>query len=325
MKCGFAAIIGRPSAGKSTLLNALCGEKVAITSPVPQTTRNAIKGMVNSPSGQIIFLDTPGYHQSDKKFNIYLKDIVHGVLDAADVILYVIDAARTPGREEKAIIELLGKSRVPVVVALNKVDTAPPRIPEIRGLILIHLHPAAMIDVSALKAVNLTALTDAVLEACPEGEPHYPADVYTDQSPEFRISEIIREQAIVHSRQELPHALYVEIADMEFTPAGLAGSPDMALSPGTLWVRAFITVERPTQVGILVGREGARIKEIRIAALSEMKRIFPWKIRLDLRVKTHPKWRKKDPLLKRLTGAAKVPSGQHEISPPPNPKEFSCM
>ncbi len=323
MKCGFAAIIGRPSAGKSTLLNAICGEKVAITSTVPQTTRNAIRGIINREAGQIIFLDTPGYHESDKKLNIYLKDVVHRSLDDADVVLYVIDASRSPGKEEQAVMDLLKKSGKPVVAVVNKTDLEIPLLDEIRGLVQVNVSPRALINVSAVKGTNLESLVLAVMDECPEGELHYPVDFYTDQNPEFRISEIIREQAISRSEQEVPHALYVEIADMEFegeddtqteelpadipsgSPAGKSPDSESTQSPRRrkLWVRAFLVVERESQVGILVGHKGAKIKSIRIGALKEMKKIFDWKIRLDLRVKVNPKWRKKDPLLKRMLGS----------------------
>jgi GTP-binding protein Era len=343
MKCGFAAIIGRPSAGKSTLLNALCGEKVAITSPVPQTTRNAIRGIVNRSGGQIVFLDTPGYHESEKKLNLYLKDVVHRALSDADVVLYVVDGTRTPGREEHAVMELLGKSGKPVVAVINKTDLDTPLLAEIRGLVQAHLSPKALLNVSAVKGSNLEGLLQAVLDHCPEGELFYPGDFYTDQNPEFRISEIIREQAIARSQQELPHAIYVEIVDMEFQDAGgqpvsrkmsaprpetteelPAGAPpgffdddtprdetaetgdtEKSVPARNLWVRAFLVVERKSQVGILVGHQGAQIKAIRIESLKVMKKIFPWKVRLDLRVKVNPKWRSKDPLLKRMIGTGK--------------------
>ncbi|OQX29604.1 MAG: GTPase Era [Spirochaeta sp. LUC14_002_19_P3] len=309
MKCGFVAIIGRPSAGKSSLLNAICGEKTAITSPIPQTTRNAVRGIVNTPAGQIIFLDTPGYHLSDKKINGYFKDSVLRSINEADAVLYVIDASRLPGREEFAVMELIKKTRLPIAVAVNKTDLQPPHLAEIRGLILARLQPAALINVSALQSLNIRELRDAIMELCPEGLPHYPPDCYTDQTPEFRMAEIIREQAIARCGQEIPHALYVDIADMEFTPSH-GGNESMEyplaapeLSPKKLWVRAFIMVERSSQAGILVGHRGERIREIRIASLRAMKKIFPWKITLDLRVKVHPKWRKKDPLLKQMYGA----------------------
>ncbi|RLW68340.1 MAG: GTPase Era, partial [spirochete symbiont of Stewartia floridana] len=170
MKSGFAAIVGRPSAGKSTLLNALCGEKAAITSPAPQTTRNVIRGIVNFPEGQVVFLDTPGYHQSEKKFNSYLRRIVHRTLDEADIILYVIDGTRMPGQEEFSIMKILSRVKAPIIAAVNKIDAAPKYLPEIRGLIRMNINPAAIINISALKAAHLDVLTAAVIDICPEGD-----------------------------------------------------------------------------------------------------------------------------------------------------------
>ncbi len=291
MKSGFAAIVGRPSTGKSTLLNALCGEKVAITSPSPQTTRNAIRGIINVPEGQVVFLDTPGYHQSEKKFNSYLRRVVHRTLDEADIILYVIDGTRMPGQEEFSIMKILSRAKAPIIAAVNKIDASPKYLSEICGLIRINIDPVAIINISALKAAHLDVLTAAIIDLCPEGDILYPADIITDQDTEFRIAEIIREQAISRCRQELPHSLYVEIADMEFTQS----------STKTMWIRAFIMVENQSQIGMLVGQKGNQIKNIRLASLKEMRKIFPWRIQLDLRVKGHPKWHSKDSLLIDLT------------------------
>lgn len=300
MKSGLVAIVGRPSVGKSTLLNALCGEKVAIASPVPQTTRNAIRGIVNRPQGQIVFLDTPGYHISDKKFNSYLKDVVKRSMANADIILHVVDASRPPGPEERAVAAMLEKAKVPVVAAVNKIDAVCPERMGKQGTI-----PA--IGISALKRQNLDVLIQAILDKCPPGEALYPANVYSDQSAAFRIAEIVREKAISRINQELPHALYVEIADMEWegsdrTEVRAEDFTETNQPRGKLWVRAFITVERPSQIGIVVGHDGEGIRAIRIESLKDLRRIFPWKIRLDLRVKVHHKWRNKDELLKRLVG-----------------------
>ena len=291
IKSGFIAIAGRPSAGKSTLLNAMCGQKVAITSPHPQTTRNAVRGIVNTPAGQAVFLDTPGYHRSEKKLNLYLKDVVQRALDDADAVLYVVDAGRPPGAEEQAVIELLEKSRLPVVTAVNKIDADTPLLAEIRGFILANLGSTALINVSALEGTNVDKLIAAAVDACPEGEAHYPDEFYTDQPLEFRIAEIIREEAVMRCGQELPHALYVDIMDMEF---------DDSERRRSLWVRAAVVVERKSQVGILVGRGGEKIKAVRIASLKQMRGILPWNTRLDLRVKVNAKWRGSDALLRRM-------------------------
>ena len=286
MKSAFVAIIGRPSAGKSTLLNALCREKVSITADVPQTTRNKIRGIVTEEEGQLVFIDTPGYHHSDKKFNQYLKDVVLSSLEEADMLLYVVDATRPPGSEEREIIEILNKEKgKPVLLVINKIDKDARYSAEIRGLLQVNVHPDALMETSALQGTGVDALRDRLIELAPEGELMYPEEYYTDQEPEFRIAEIIREKAISQTTQEIPHALYVEVADTE-------------MKDGELWVRAFLTVESESQVGIVVGKGGKRIKWIRIASLKEFKKIFPYKVRLDLRVKVNPRWRRKDYLLK---------------------------
>jgi len=279
MKSAFVAIIGRPSAGKSTLLNALCREKVSITADVPQTTRNKIRGIVTEEEGQLVFIDTPGFHHSEKKFN---------TLDEADMVLYVVDSTRPPGNEEQEIISLLNKqTEKPVLLVLNKVDMKGNFKTEIKGLMTVNVHPEALMETSALSGLGVDALRDRLIELAPEGDLMYPEDYYTDQEPEFRIAEIIREKAISQTSDEIPHALYVEIADTE-------------MKGNELWVRAFLTVESESQVGIVVGKEGKKIKWIRIASLKEFKKIFPYKVRLDLRVKVNPRWRRKDYLLKGL-------------------------
>lgn len=288
MKSAFIAIIGRPSAGKSTLLNAICGEKVSITADVPQTTRNKIRGILTTPEGQLVFIDTPGFHHSEKKFNQYLKEVVYSSLEEADMILYVVDATRPPGKEEQEIIALLNKQKEkPILLGVNKTDLKGSYLSEIKGLLSVNVHPDALMELSALKGEGVEALKSRLFALAPEGELMYPEDFYTDQEPEFRIAEIIREKAISQVSDELPHALYVEIADMEMKEEGRE-----------LWVRAFLTVESESQVGIVVGKEGKRIKWIRIASLKEFKKIFPYKVRLDLRVKVNPRWRRKDYLLK---------------------------
>ena len=289
MKSGFIAIIGRPSAGTSTLLNSLCGEKVSITSPVPQTTRNTVRGILNDDRGQLVFLDTPGYHDSDRKFNQYLKDIARSALEDAEAVLYVVDATRPPGKEEQQVVDLLTGAGLPLVLALNKTDLAPKHREEIRGLMRLNVDARAMIDVSALNGEGLDELKTALFAAVPEGDPLYPAEFYTDQEPEFRITEVIREKAFRLTSDEVPHALYVEIADLERRETDKGEQ---------LWIRAFLTVERQSQVGIVVGRGGEKIKAIRQAAQKDLARLFPYRIHLDLRVKVNPKWRKKDYLLK---------------------------
>ncbi len=293
MKAAVVAIVGRPSAGKSTLLNALCGGKVSIVSAVPQTTRSRVRGIMNDPRGQIVFIDTPGFHLSQKKLNRYMADLVTGTLSEVDAVVYVVDAARPPGEEEAALRELLrARAPHPLVVALNKVDLQPggtDALAAARSAISAALPGAPVVPVSALRATGLDELRDRLFALAPDGEQMYPPDFYTDQTPEFRVAEIIREKAMLQTREEVPHALYVRMEDLEMRDDG-----------ATLWGRGFICVERESQKGIVVGRGGERIKAITREAEAELSEIFPYAVKLDLRVKVDRDWRTRDPLLKRL-------------------------
>lgn len=284
------AVVGRPSAGKSTLVNRLCGEKVAIVSPVPQTTRNAIRGILTRNEGQLVFVDTPGRHQSERKFNKKLMELGERVIADADLILYVLDVSRKAGPEEEAIVRLLAPKASGLIVALNKTDAADAGAArEFLKKELPLLPQDNSIEVSALTGSGCDALLSLLFRMAPPGGALYPEDCYTDQDVQFRISEIIREKAVVRLRQELPHALYVEIADAEFRE-----------DRTKLWVRAFLIVERESQKGMVVGKGGAMIRDIRLAALKELNSIFDWEVELDLRVKTSRDWRRNDRLLKKL-------------------------
>jgi len=296
-KAAFVAVVGRPSAGKSTLVNQICGEKVSIVSAVPQTTRNAIRGIINREQGQLVFIDTPGRHKSEKKFNKKLTDISGRAVEDSDIMLYVVDASRQPGPEEAEVAALLAPCADRTIAAINKIDIAGSQcggIYEFLGQNLPGLDKGRCFEVSAKNNVGIEALLAALYGAAPEGEAFYSEEFYTDQEVEFRIAEIIREQAVNRLRQELPHALYVEIADAQF-------SGEDASQHSKLWVRAFIVVERESQRGMVVGKGGTMIKAIRLAALKELRNIFDWKIDLDLRVKTGKDWRHNDRILKRLT------------------------
>jgi len=284
-KAGFVAVIGRPSAGKSTLVNALCGEKVSIVSATPQTTRDAIRGIVNREQGQLVLVDTPGRYKSEKKDNKKLREISDNASDDADAILYVIDATRPPGEEEADIAASLAPLGERTVAAINKIDDPAADAGAARAFLaetIPALDEARIIEVSAKTGQNIEALIPALFDLAGEGEPFYGAEFYTDQEVDFRISEIIREQAINRLKEEIPHAIRVEVADAQFVPPP-AGAPEPARRK--LWARAFITVERESQKGIVVGKGGAMIKAIRLASLRELARVFDWKIELDLRVK----------------------------------------
>jgi GTP-binding protein Era len=293
-KAAFVAVVGRPSAGKSTLVNTLCGRKVAIVSAVPQTTRNAIRGILTRDEGQLVFIDTPGRHQSEKKFNKKLMEVGERAIEDAELILYVLDLTRVAGPEEEDITRLLAPKSPGLIVALNKTDAKGADAGAAREFLMQKLPllpPENISEVSALSGAGCDALLDLLFRMAPPGGALYPEDYYTDQDIQFRISEIIREKAIMRLRQELPHAIYAEVADAEFRE-----------DKTRLWVRAFLIVERESQKGMVVGKGGAMIRDIRLAALKEMNSIFDWKIELDLRVKTAKDWRHNDRLLKKLIG-----------------------
>jgi GTP-binding protein Era len=289
MKSAVVALVGRPSSGKSTLLNAICGSKVSIVSPMPQTTRNRIRGIYSSAEGQLVFLDTPGYHVSEKKLNKYLTDLVASALAEADLVLYVVDGSRGFGPEERAIIDTVGGCMKPVVIAFNKCDSADVSWKSRRELLSRSLSKAELLEISALTGRGVGEVVERLLAAAPAGEKLYPDEYYTDQPVDFRISEIVREKAINLTRQEVPHALYVRMEDLELKDGGR-----------TLWARGFILVERDSQKGILVGAGGEKIKRIVREAEAELADLFPYAVRLDIRVKVDKDWRKKDSLLKKM-------------------------
>lgn len=289
MKSALVGIVGRPSAGKSTLINRLCGAKVSIVSPVPQTTRNRVRGILNRPEGQLVFMDTPGFHLSDKKLNKYLTDLVSVTLGDSDIVLYLVDGTRSVGDEERALLQKIRLTGKPCIAAINKCDRKLFDRKEIRSTISGSLPGATIHEVSALEGGGVEALVAALLAMAPEGDQLYPAEFYTDQDPEFRIAEIVREKAIAQTRAELPHALYVRLEDMEMSGDG-----------ERLHVRGFILVERESQKGIVVGRAGDKIRAIVAEAEQELRGIFPYPVDLDIRVKVDKDWRKRDPLLKKM-------------------------
>jgi GTP-binding protein Era len=297
IKSAFVAVVGRPSVGKSTLVNVFCGEKVAIVSPVPQTTRNAIRGIVNAAAGQLVFVDTPGRHLSEKKFNKNLTKTSDRVLSESDIILYVLDASRECGLEEEAIVAAL--SALPVetlqtqtVVAINKIDLPKADRDATRAFIadkLPQLPTKSIFEIAALSKTNTACLLAALFDMAPEGSAYYPTDCYTDQEVAFRIAEMIRGAAISRLRDELPHAIYVNIEDMEMKNEGK-----------TLSVRAAICVERESQKGMVVGKGGVMLGSIRTIAQREIDAIFDWKVKLDLRVKTVKDWRTDDRIIRKM-------------------------
>nr|WP_314781901.1 GTPase Era [uncultured Treponema sp.] len=293
MNSGVVTIIGRPSAGKSTFLNTASGEKVSIVSSIPQTTRNAIRGIVNTTKGQIVFIDTPGYHKSEKKLNLKLQEIAKTRLEEGDAVLYLIDLSREFGEEEKNICSLLITMQNKTVIGLNKADLKSSKAELVKKELLSLLPDIPqerIFKISALKDEGINEILSLLIELLPEGEALYPEDIYTDQDVVFRITEIIREQAILHTREEIPHALYAGVEDAEMRKNGKE-----------LWVRAFLYVEKESQKAMLIGKGAAVIKSIRIKSMAELRKIFPYKVQLDLQVRVNKNWRQKDNIIKKIS------------------------
>ena len=291
MKSATVSVIGRPSSGKSTLVNTICEMKVSITSPTPQTTRNKIRGIYTDQRGQLVFTDTPGYHLSDKEINKRMQDVTVSALKDSDMILYVIDGKRKGGKEEEAISEMIKKAKVPTVVAINKTDIlSKEEMEESKNFVSSRLPSVPILFISAKNDEGVDEVLIELFKNAKEGELLYDENQYTDQDLEFRISEIIREKTISTLSDELPHVIFVDVSDLEWNE-----------ETRTVWIRAFINVERDGQKGFIVGKGGSGIKRIGTEARKEIKTIFPGStVRLDLQVKTAEKWRQNSIVLDKV-------------------------
>ncbi|MGH7838450.1 MAG: GTPase Era, partial [Candidatus Binataceae bacterium] len=278
-KSGFVAIVGRPNAGKSTLVNTLVGQKVAIVSPKPQTTRNRIQGILNREDAQIVLIDTPGIHKPGSVLNRMMMDEAQQALEGIDVLSLIVDASADFGGGDRFAIEWAGRFRGPVFLLLNKVD----RVRKQLLLPLIERYSkefdfAEIFPIAALTGEGCFDLVNSWLAKLPEGSPHFPADQFTDQPERFLAAEILREKAILITRQEVPHAICVMIDS--FTEA-----------KDLLRIRATLYVEREGQKGILIGKGGETMKKIGTQARKELEEILGSKIFLETFVKVLPNWR----------------------------------
>lgn len=291
MKSATVSVIGRPSAGKSTMVNTICEMKVSITSPVPQTTRNKIRGIYTDQRGQLVFIDTPGYHLSEKTINRKMQEVTVSALSESDIILYIMDGKRAAKKEEETLAELIKEAKVPLVCAINKKDILTKDEEEDARFFLKSRFPTSPILLtSAEKDEGIDELLIELFKLAPEGELMYDESSYTDQNLEFRISEIIREKTINMLSDELPHTIFVEVSDLEYDD-----------EENKVWIRAFINTERDGQKGIIVGKGGENIKKIRQASFKDIKKIFPGsKLELDLRVKAVAKWRNNQVILDKI-------------------------
>lgn len=279
-RSGFVAILGRPNAGKSTLLNALLGQKLAIVASKPQTTRTSIQGVLTLPEAQIVFVDTPGIHKSDTLLNKRMMDEVRTAADAPDVVLFVIDALARVTEEDRQAVDLVKKSGVPAIAVFNKTDWLEEK-PKLLALIEQYraLHDfAEYIPVSALKGEGLDVLRREIIARLPEGPPLYPPDYLTDQPQRFLAAEIIREKILHFARQEVPHSVAVQVESWEETEK-------------LVRIAATIYVERPGQKAIIIGPGGAALKKIGTQARKELEYALGRKVFLQTFVKVRPHWR----------------------------------
>jgi GTP-binding protein Era len=278
-KSGFVAIVGRPNAGKSTLINRLVGQKVAIVTSKPQTTRNRIQGFVTRPEGQIVFIDTPGLHSPDSALGRQMMHEVAAALEGIDVLLLMVDASRTPPHADDFLLERAKRFTGKTILALNKVDG----LPKEKLLPLIEAYNkafpfTAIVPISALKGTGCEELLGEIFRLLPEGEPYFPEDQVTDQPERFLAAEIVREKAIQAMYHELPYALAVKVDKYEDLPK-------------LLRIEATMNVERDSQKKILIGRKGEMLKKIGTQARKELEGLVDKKIYLGLFVKVVPNWR----------------------------------
>ncbi len=287
-KSGFVSIIGRPNVGKSTLLNYIVGQKIAIMSDKPQTTRNKIQGVYTDEDVQIIFIDTPGIHRPKHKLGDFMMKIAQNTLREVDLILYVVDASESFGPGEEFIIERLKEAETPTFLVINKIDKISPD-----ELILVidnyrkKFDFKEIVPVSALQGNNVTTLIEQIKNYLDEGPQYYPADQVTDHPERFVVAELIREKVLHLTREEVPHSVTVYVDEMKKRE-----------NSETVYIAATIVVERPSQKGILIGKQGSMLKEIGKRARIDIEALLGSKVFLELWVKVLKDWRNKPTYLR---------------------------
>jgi GTP-binding protein Era len=291
-KSGFVAILGRPNAGKSTLLNALIGNKVSIISPIPQTTRYQLKGILNLENAQVVFVDTPGVHSFKDKLSRHLNTVAKKALEGCDLIIYVIDLSRRPGREEEELMQIISRQKVKTIMVLNKIDLGLKNLNTYVGLwsrkvenkdnYLIYYIP-----LSAKTGEGVDKLRDSIPENLPQSRPYYDTDSLTDFPLKFRVADIIREKLFLQLEREVPHSLAVEVEKIDNKKRVVS-------------INANIYVKRNSQKRIVVGRRGEVLKEIGSRARPEIEKLYNRKVFLSIWVKVLEDWQNRPRILKEL-------------------------
>ena len=288
-RSGFVAIVGRPNVGKSTLINEMIGQKIAIMSDKPQTTRNKIHGVYTKEKYQIVFLDTPGIHKPQSKLGNFMVKEAVGTLSEVDAALFLIDASEGLGGGDRFIIEQLKKVQTPVFLVMNKIDKVHPEalLPLIAQYKELHDF-TEIVPVSALQGNNVNTLLDVLSRYLPEGPQYYPADQVTDHPEQFVCAELIREKILHLTREEIPHSIAVAIEDMRVQDNGV------------VYIGAVIYVERDSQKGIVIGKQGALLKEVGKLARRDIELLLGSRTFLELWVKVKKDWRNQERILKDL-------------------------
>ena len=279
-KSGFVGIIGRPNVGKSTLMNKLIGQKIAITSPVAQTTRNRLQGILTTPQAQIIFVDTPGIHKPHHELGRVIVKNAQTAINSVDVILFVVDSSSFAGGGDRFIVDLLKKTKTPVILGLNKQDLQPSEYEELDDSYsaLIEDLDWSTVKFSATTGEGTETLQEILIQNLETGPYYYPPDLVTDQPERFIMAELIREQILLLTRQEVPHSVAIAIEKIEE-------------SPKITKVFAAINVERGSQKGIMIGKKGSMLKQIGTEARKQIQKVIAGDVYLELFVKVEPKWR----------------------------------
>ena len=286
-KSGFVAVIGRPHVGNSTLINHLIGQKIAIMSDKPQTTRNRILCVLTQPDAQIVFLDTPGVHKPLHKLGEYMANTVENTLKEVDAILFVVDVTEKFGAGERFIIDHLKATKRPVILIINKIDRV--KNEDILPIIANYAAQydfAGVVPISAKNKLNLDHILSEVKKYLPEGPEYYPEDMVTDQPERLIAAEMVREKVLELTRDEVPHAVAVDVDEMATRPKG------------DVYIRATIYVERDSQKGIVIGGHGSMLREIGQRARHDIEVLLGAKVYLDLWVKVRKDWRNRDAILK---------------------------
>ncbi len=282
-KSGFVAIVGRPNVGKSTLMNQLIGQKIAITSPVAQTTRNRLRGILTTPTAQMIFVDTPGIHKPHHQLGEILVKNARMAIHAVDVVLFVVDCSEPLGGGDRFIAQLLTQTKTPVILGLNKLDLQRKTAQQSLTLdqtykALAKEHHWPVCKFSALTTAKLKSLQRQLIDQLAPGPYYYPPDLVTDQPERFIMGELIREQVLLLTRQEVPHSVAIVIECVDE-------------SPKITRILATVHVERPSQKQILIGKKGSMLKAIGTEARQQIQKLIAGKVYLELFVKVQPKWR----------------------------------